>query len=78
MESAVIDLIAQGGATGVFAVFAWWLVKEQRTEREKNANAWMNYLKERNGKTEKYMEAQTSVLQSLRDDLRDMKNGNGN
>jgi len=70
METAVIDIIAQGGATGVFAIFAWWLVKEQRKEREKTTDIWMTYLKERNGKTERFMEQHTKALEGLKDFLR--------
>ncbi len=73
MDTAIIEIITQGGAVGVFAVFAWWLVKEQRKERESNSKVWMEYLRERNGKTEKYMEAQTKATNTLTDYIKELR-----
>lgn len=74
METIVTALV-QAGPTGVFAVFAWWLSKENRGEREKKDSIWMEFLENRNGKTEKFMQENTSALIKVHESLNEIKHG---
>lgn len=69
----IITALVQAGPTGVFAVFAWWLSKENRSEREKKDEIWMAFLENRNGKTEKFMQENTNALIKVHESLHELK-----